>query len=109
MFLGAFILLGLISWRSVETANNAAEDARQDKESAEVQIAGLRRQIDCTTKILVDATRGQVGNSIFQDDLLLASFDGSDRNAIAQKLKATREGLVAISGAIEQADKECTK
>lgn len=109
MFLTSFLLMGFISWRAVEVSNHGREEARSDLKEANIRIEELQRQLDCISNISLKALRGQVGNSIVQDDLLLASTSGADRAKIAEDLKKSRADLAVITQQIAEADKECVK
>ena len=109
MFLMAFLLTGFVSWRAVETANAGRQAARSDLSDAEVEIAGLQDQLNCTIKVLTRASRGMLDNSILQDDVLLASTSGANIDQVAKSLEETRARLITLNGEITKADEECTK
>jgi hypothetical protein len=108
MFLATFILVSFLSWTAVKSANNSRDDTRQDLVEANIRIGALQEQLDCINRITLIALKGQLGNSIVQDNLLLASTSGGDREEIRQQLSETRAELISLSQEIDGVDKECT-
>lgn len=93
----------------MKSANNSRDDTRQDLVEANIRIGALQEQLDCINRITLIALKGQLGNSIVQDNLLLASTSGGDREEIRQQLSETRAELISLSQEIDGVDKECTK
>lgn len=107
MGLAAFMLVTLLSMKAVNTADEAADKARSDLNEAKFEIQELQDQITCAIDVIVLANRGMLDNSIVQDDLLLASAEGGERQAVSVSLRETRQRLVEILNQMPEATGEC--
>jgi len=109
MWLGAFILVSLVSLIAVRSSNEGRSEASRRAERAVIIADQLQSQLNCTVKILTQGVTGVVDNAIEQNNLLLASVEATDRNAVADNLKASRTRLTEISAAATAAEQDCTK
>ncbi len=110
----AFALIVALAYRSVELANKGQEQAQNDAALARIaaqdarnQLDDLQTQFNCVIRVLVDTNRGNIANSIAQDDILLGGVTGIDRTQYAEILTKARARLLEISQQIDSVDRQC--
>lgn len=112
----AFIFVCITSFGAVLTANQGQNAARREAEQARIEstlanerLQDVQDQLNCTNKVVMNAVRGSLQNSILQDDLLLASVSGTGREQIQKSLADTKANLISLLVQVDEANQECTK
>lgn len=111
----AFMVMSFVSYSAVRSANKGQDNARADAQlariaasNAEAQLTRVQNQLNCTLAITMKSLEGSLENSIAQDDMLIASFEGGERTAFVARLKEARERLRLLSQSVADTQNLCT-
>jgi hypothetical protein len=111
----AFMVMSFVSYNAVRVANKGQDAARNDAQlariaaaNAEERLGKLQEQLDCTLAITMKSLEGSLQNSIGQDDMLIASFEGGDRTQYVARLREVRARLQVLADEVSSTQKACT-
>lgn len=110
----AFTLMVYVNYRAVDVAGKGQDAYRDEAALARIELADAQRKLEalerhssCVAANTSRALQGLLANSIFQDDLLLSSVEGTDRTAVANKLKETRAKLQELAAQAAATERDC--
>lgn len=86
----------VLSYRSVQTAADAQQDARKEAEAGKVEVLALRKQLDCRSELNTALVIAQTENASAQDDLLLGAYRQQDITARVQALIEAQKALQEV-------------